>query len=78
MTVTPTDLRNKARIWHRFADEALSQTNKETYSSAAKAFDDAADRIEKLENDLCAARDGLTDLVARAHGHIRNSQTSIG
>ncbi len=41
-------------------------------------LDRAADRVEKLENDLDVAREGLKDIAGRAHSRLANSQTSIG
>jgi hypothetical protein len=67
MTITATDLRNKAAVWKRFGDEALSDSNKALYHSAAKAFGQAADDITGLRHALDRCVDGGTfDMVRDA------------
>lgn len=64
MTITATDLRNKARIWKRYGDEALSVSNSALYHDAAAAFDKAANEITSLQVAIDKCVDGGTfDMV---------------
>lgn len=52
--------------------------NAMTKDGCKKLMVEAADHIERLEDDLHAARTGLDTVISGAHAALAKSQTSIG